>query len=138
LSSSPSSKVSGLNSVNTALLNTTSLDSAQTTITNLVTELTNLKATIDTANTNAANGDISTTGCSGSTGLDLYKAELTTISTSLAAMITLLNGNIATTRTSLVTAIVTIKADTDATIVYILSFVTLRLEYKICRRNMTA
>jgi hypothetical protein len=78
-----------------------------------------LKTTIDSANTNAALSDISTTGCSGNTGLDAYKAELTTISTSLAAMITLLNGNIATTRTNLATAIVTIKADTDATIVYI-------------------
>jgi hypothetical protein len=128
LSDSPANKVSGLTSVNTALFDPTSLNSAvNSNIPNLVADLTTLKSTIDAANTAAAVTDLTFTGAPGAadetTGLNEYKAKLTTISTDIANLISLLNNDIKSGASDLVTRVNTIKYMCDTSKVYIFSLI---------------
>lgn len=124
LSESPESRVSGLTSVNTTQLNTTSLeDAVNTRIPSLVVKLTALKNNIELAYSSATVSDLDfNPGGSGSTvqdvGLNAYKSKLSSINRNISALIGLLNVQINETAILLATQIQIIKGDTTATIVF--------------------
>ena len=124
MSNSPSSKVTGVTSINTSRFDTASLDDAvNTNIPNLVADLTALRTTIDSAQTSAVVGDLTfTPGGSGpaeqNAGLTAYKAQLSSISTTITTLIVLLNNNINGNASLLITQILAVRTDSTNTIVF--------------------
>ena len=113
--------------MNTTRFDTASLDDAiNTNIPNLVADLTTLKTTIDTANSTASVLDLTFTGASSASeqniGLQSYKSQLTSISANIAALISLLNTQIAGNATLLKTQIIAVKDASIASIVNIFNF----------------
>ena len=125
MSNSPTSKLSGVTSINTAQFDITSLnDLVNTQIPNLVSDLTTLTGAITSAynSDTAAALTFSPGGYSGTeeaAGLADYKAQLLAINTILGNIIDSLNNEISGNATLLISQINAIKTDADNTIVII-------------------